>query len=60
MSPVLLSSPDEVTSFLEGDLYQRHAAVAPVTVLGLFSSTADAGSVCVCVCVALTNITIMN
>ncbi|XP_035599312.2 thioredoxin domain-containing protein 16 isoform X1 [Oncorhynchus keta] len=43
VSPVLLSSPDEVTSFLEGDLYQRHAAIAPVTVLGLFSSTADAG-----------------
>ncbi|XP_070972312.1 thioredoxin domain-containing protein 16 isoform X4 [Oncorhynchus clarkii lewisi] len=47
VSPVLLSSPDEVTSFLEGDLYQRHAAIAPVTVLGLFSSTADTGSVCV-------------
>ncbi|XP_024292574.2 thioredoxin domain-containing protein 16 isoform X2 [Oncorhynchus tshawytscha] len=43
VSPVLLSSPDEVTSFLEGDMYQRHAAIAPVTVLGLFSSTADAG-----------------
>uniref|UniRef100_A0A4W5NN43 Thioredoxin domain-containing protein n=1 Tax=Hucho hucho TaxID=62062 RepID=A0A4W5NN43_9TELE len=43
VSPVLLSSPDEVTSFLEGDLYQRHAAIAPVTVLGLFSSTASAG-----------------
>ncbi|XP_070972314.1 thioredoxin domain-containing protein 16 isoform X6 [Oncorhynchus clarkii lewisi] len=43
VSPVLLSSPDEVTSFLEGDLYQRHAAIAPVTVLGLFSSTADTG-----------------
>ncbi|XP_038865848.1 thioredoxin domain-containing protein 16 isoform X4 [Salvelinus namaycush] len=43
VSPVLLSSPDEVTSFLKGDLYQRHAAIAPVTVLGLFSSTADAG-----------------
>ncbi|XP_041704244.2 thioredoxin domain-containing protein 16 isoform X1 [Coregonus clupeaformis] len=43
VSPVLLSSPDEVTSFLEGDLYQQHAAIAPVTVLGLFSSTSDAG-----------------
>ncbi|XP_010890645.1 thioredoxin domain-containing protein 16 isoform X2 [Esox lucius] len=43
VSPVVLSCPDEVASFLEGDLYQQHAAVSPVSVLGLFSSTADPG-----------------
>ncbi|KAJ7991016.1 hypothetical protein DPEC_G00292860 [Dallia pectoralis] len=42
VSPVLLSSTDEVASFLDGDLSQ-HAAVNHASVLGLFSSTADPG-----------------
>ncbi|XP_052009390.1 LOW QUALITY PROTEIN: thioredoxin domain-containing protein 16 [Xyrauchen texanus] len=41
-SPFLLSSV-EVLSFLEGDLYSKHANLSPVRVLGLFSSTQDPG-----------------
>ncbi|KAJ8411883.1 hypothetical protein AAFF_G00155210 [Aldrovandia affinis] len=42
-TPVLLSSEDEVRSFLGGELYQQHADLSPVRVLGLFSSSQDPG-----------------
>ncbi|KAL0969854.1 hypothetical protein UPYG_G00233260 [Umbra pygmaea] len=43
VSPFPLFTPEEVTSFLEGDLFQKHSAIAPVPVLGLFSSITDPG-----------------
>ncbi|KAJ8341122.1 hypothetical protein SKAU_G00334130 [Synaphobranchus kaupii] len=42
-SPALLSNEEEVRSFLRGELYQRHADLSPVRVLGLFSSRQDPG-----------------
>lgn len=41
--PVRLSSSGDVLSFLEGDLYSKHADLSPIRVLGLFSSTLDTG-----------------
>lgn len=35
--PLPLSSPDEVLSFLEGDLYNKHSSLSPIRVLGLFT-----------------------
>ncbi|KAM9467049.1 thioredoxin domain-containing protein 16 [Clarias gariepinus] len=35
--PFILSSSDEVLSFLEGDLFDRHSSLSPVRVLGLFT-----------------------
>ncbi|XP_026782684.3 thioredoxin domain-containing protein 16 [Pangasianodon hypophthalmus] len=35
--PLSLSSSDEVLSFLEGDLYNRHSSFSPIRVLGLFT-----------------------
>ncbi|MBN3298842.1 TXD16 protein, partial [Amia calva] len=42
--PLLLSSWEEVQSYLGGELYRRHARYSAVTVLGLFSSSMDQGS----------------
>lgn len=41
--PVPLSSSADVLSFLEGDLYSKHADLSPIRVLGMFTSTLDAG-----------------
>ncbi|XP_060789636.1 thioredoxin domain-containing protein 16 isoform X3 [Neoarius graeffei] len=35
--PLSLFSSDEVLSFLEGDLYNRHSSLSPIRVLGLFT-----------------------
>ncbi|XP_060736419.1 thioredoxin domain-containing protein 16 isoform X1 [Tachysurus vachellii] len=35
--PLFLSSSDEVLSFLEGELYNRHSSLTPIRVLGLFA-----------------------
>ncbi|XP_057199953.1 thioredoxin domain-containing protein 16 [Triplophysa rosa] len=41
--PVRLSSSADVLSFLEGDLYSKHADLSSIRVLGLFTSTLDTG-----------------
>ncbi|KPP60353.1 thioredoxin domain-containing protein 16-like [Scleropages formosus] len=42
-APVLLSSSQEVQSFLQGDLFHTQATLSPTRVVGLLSSSQDSG-----------------